>query len=536
MSETKALIAVEGLTVSRKSNARPLLEDFSLAIAPGETVSLLGEAGSGKDTLLQALVGSLPRGEEASGTLKIRDGSADKIAKRPREGLRIAYLAGPYAKPLSPLASVVSQLSRVIARKLNVPVPAARAEFTLELERLKGAPPVARFEKYPGELDPEILAWGLFAACFAQTPDLLIADDPLLGLGPAQSRALSQILIAEQKRLGFALLYAATGTDIIKRLGGRLIVLRNGRVVEEGPIARLATDQAHAYTRTLFKAMPPLVAKPVQARTGRSEPVLQVHGLEFRHGVGATAAKESVTFELRRGASLALIGEEGSGRHSLMRAVLGLDRMQGGRVILDAVDIGILTSPMMARLRRLVAFISGADDALDPRMTLWDTVAEPLRAHVRLPRSVIADYRESALKRVGLASLPGRRPIAMLSPFDKRRLQVARAMVGAPLLAVIDEPLRGLDAFAQSVMRDLLREFREQEGPAFLVITSDFTVAQALAEDAMVFHDKRIVERGAIADLLKTPKDVRTKRLIEAVSASQQEQKIPSPPPGERAG
>jgi peptide/nickel transport system ATP-binding protein len=520
VSETKPLIAVEGLTVARKFNARPLLENFSLAMAQGETVSLLGEVGSGKDTLLQALAGMFARGEDATGTLRLRGGAGEKITKRQREGVRIAYLLGPYANPLSPLASVVSQLSRVIARKLNVPVKAAQAEFAQELGRFKGAPPLAHFEKHPGELDPEILAWGLFASALAQTPDLLIADDPLLGLGPAQSRALAQLLIAEQARLNFALLYAATGTDVIKRLGGRLIVLRNGRVVEEGPISRLATDQAHAYTRTLFKAMPPLRAKPASSRgASRSEPVLQVHGLELRHAVVEPQPKETVTFELRRGASLALIGEEGSGRHSLMRAVVGLDRIEAGRVIFDAVDIGVLTSGMMARLRRRVAFISSADDALDPRMNLWDTVSEPLRAHLRLPRNVIADYRDAALKRVGLASLPGRRPIAMLSPFDRRRLQVARAVVGAPLLAVIDEPLRGLDAFAQSVMRDLLREFREQEGPAFLVITSDFTVAQALAEDAMVFHDKRIVERGAIADLLKAPKDVRTKRLIEAVSA-----------------
>lgn len=518
MSDTKALIAVDGLTVSRKTNARPLLEDVSLVLAPGETVSLLGETGSGKEALLHALAGSLERGEDVSGSLQIRDGIFEKIGKKPREGLRIAYLAGPYTKPLSPLASVVSQLSRVIARKLSVPVAAARAEFALSLERLKGAPRIDTFEKMPGDLDPEILAWGLFAASFAQTPDLLIADDPLLGLGPSQSRALSQILIAEQKRLNFALLYAATGTEVVKRLGGRLIVLRHGRVVEEGPTARLATDQAHAYTQTLFKAMPPLTAKPAQPRsTSRTEPVLQVYGLELN--AASERAKENVTFELRRGASLALIGGEGSGRHTLMRAVIGLDRIAAGRVILDAVDIGVLSSSMMARLRRRVAFISSADDALDPRMTLWDTVAEPLRAHLNLPRDVIADYRDAALKRVGLASLPGRRPIAMLSPFDRRRLQVARAVVGAPLLAVVDEPLRGLDAFAQSVMRDLLREFREQEGPAFLVITSDFTVAQALAEDAMVFHDKRIVERGAIADLLKAPKDLRTKRLIEAVSA-----------------
>jgi peptide/nickel transport system ATP-binding protein len=147
---------------------------------------------------------------------------------------------------------------------------------------------------------------------------------------------------------------------------------------------------------------------------------------------------------------------------------------------------------------------------------LWDTVSEPLRAHLKLPRDLVATYRDAALKRVGLASVPGDRAVAVLSAFDKRRLQVARAIVSAPLLAVIDEPLRGLDAFAQSVMRDLLKNFRSQEGPAFLVVTSDFAVAQALCEDALVVARGKVIERGAISDLVKAPKEPQTKALIDA--------------------
>ncbi len=199
-----------------------------------------------------------------------------------------------------------------------------------------------------------------------------------------------------------------------------------------------------------------------------------------------------------------------------MRALLGLDRFADGRVVLDQVDMSILSEAMTARLRRRIAFITGADDALDPRMTLWDTVEEPLRAHLRLPRDMVAGHRETALKRVGLASHDGRRAVATLSPFDKRRLQVARAIVSAPLLAVIDEPLRGLDAFAQSIMTELLEDLRKQEGPAFLVITADVGVAHALAEDALFFKDHKVVERGALRDILRNPKDEETRRMIEA--------------------
>jgi peptide/nickel transport system ATP-binding protein len=144
-------------------------------------------------------------------------------------------------------------------------------------------------------------------------------------------------------------------------------------------------------------------------------------------------------------------------------------------------------------------------------------VEEPLRAHLDLTGDLMAGYRDAALKRVGLASYDGRRRVAGLSAFDRRRLQVARAIVGAPLLVVVDEPLRGLDAFARTIMREVLTDFRVTQGPAFLVITSDFTVAQALAEDAMVFHDGEPVERGAIALMLRDPKQAATKTLIDAV-------------------
>src|SRR5579885_1815978 len=200
-----------------------------------------------------------------------------------------------------------------------------------------------------------------------------------------------------------------------------------------------------------------------------------------------------------------------------MRAMLGLDKPAAGRTICDSVDIGILSRSMVSRLRRRVAFITGDDDVLDPRMTVRDTVEEPLRAHLNLSREHVAGYREAALKRVGLNSIPGERTVAMLSSFDRRRLQIARAIVSVPRLAVIEEPQRGLGPLEQSVMIDLLKDFRAQEGPAFLILTANFALARALADDAMVLKDRHVVERGSLAELVRAPQDAYTRRLIEAV-------------------
>jgi peptide/nickel transport system ATP-binding protein len=526
------LLTVTELTVTHPGAKRPELDRLSLAVDAGETLVILGEAGCGKEALMRVLAGAAERDEIVDGTLQFGTASPERAVKFPKPAIRMSYLPGPFEQPLNQHVSALSQLTRIVARKLDAPRASAQEELGLALGRLSGAPKLTDLDKPPAELSPEMQAWGLFAAAYAQNPELLLADHALAGLAPGHARALTRALLAEQTRLGFAILYAAMNAETPVWLKGRLIVMRHGKIVEEGPAERLATSQAHSYTQTLFKARPPALNEKPQARAStRGQPVIQAYRLEMAKP-SPKRARDDLTFELRRGASLALIGDEGSGRHTLARILLGLDRAPAGRVVFDAVDIGVLAKNMMARLRRRVAFVAGADDMLDPRMTIWDTVAEPLRTHLDLPRHVIASYRDVALKRVGLASLPGNRVVASLSAFDKRRLQVARAIVSAPVLAVIDEPLRGLDAFAQAVMRDLLKNFRTQEGPAFLVITSDITVALALAEDAMIMKDSRVIERGPLADILRAPKTVYTASLIEASAPVKNSALPPAVPQG----
>ena len=517
MIRSRRLLDIKDLKVSRAGVIE--LDGVSLTLDAGEALVILGEGSSGKDALLRILGNFSERGQEATGTLQFGNGEARPAHKRGRPNIRIAYLASARVAPLNPYASVVSQLTRIVALGLSVPGASAREDLRIALERFATAPPFAALSKKPGELRDDELAWAMLAAAVAQTPDLLIADHAFSGLTPTAVAALAGALTDAQKRQGFALAYFAEALQTAAHLRCRMIVLRRGKVIEEGDFEKLAGGQSHAYTRTLFKALPRLSAAAALRGNTRGEPLLQVQGLDLSaHRKKRASARDAISFELRRGAALALVGEEGSGRHALVRALLGLQRFAHGRVVLDQVDMGILSAAMTSRLRRRIAFVTGSDAALDPRMTLWDTVDEPLRAHLRLPRDMIAGYRETALKRVGLASHDAKRAVATLSGFDKRRLQVARAIVSAPFLCVIDEPLRGLDAFAQSIMIELLTELRKQEGPAFLLITADMRVAQALADDALIFKQGKLVERGPLTEILRAAKDDETKRLLAAAA------------------
>jgi peptide/nickel transport system ATP-binding protein len=529
MSDNAPLLRIRDLTVAQPREARAEIEGLSFTLEKGATLTLLGDATSGKHAVLRFLTNAIPRSATATGMFQVGHASEQPVTRKPALDLRLAYLPGPNAPVLTPHASVLSQLCLIIARRLRQPKASARAELALALERLPGAPSLEYLDYRPALVTPEMLATALLAAAMAQTPDLLLADDPLGELSPSHARSLAAVLQTEQKRLGFSLLYFAASAQAASLLGGNLIVLRSGRIVEEGPVSRLSTTQAHAYTQALFQAVTGS-EKPLERAPARGEPLLRVQGLQVGSR-GKSNVRDSVSFELRRGASLALLGEVGSGRRSFARTLIGLDPPASGRIVFDQVDIGVLSAGMMARLRRRIAFITGDDDALDPRMTVSDTVSEPLRAHLSMPRDLIAHNRDAALKRVGLAAMPGSRTVATLSPFDRRRLQIARAIVSQPLLAVIDEPLRGLDAFAQSVVRDLLRNFRSNEGAAILLITSDFGLARAFCEDVFVFKDGRAVERGPIANLMRAPQDPHTKKLLEAVAAAPVSAPVPLKPP-----
>lgn len=236
MSEATPLLRIRDFTLTRAE--KPEIENFSLTLAPGGTLTLLGETGAGSGAVIRLLAQPIPRSAEVSGTIQLRDNPEQAIGRNMALNLRTAYLPGPHANVLNPHASVLSQLSLVIARKLRQPKSSARAELALSLERLPGAPTLDMLDHPPALVAPEALGTGLLAAAMAQTPELLLADDPLGELSPAHARALASVLKAEQKRLGFALLYSAARADAAKLLDGNLLVLRFGRIVEEGEIGR----------------------------------------------------------------------------------------------------------------------------------------------------------------------------------------------------------------------------------------------------------------------------------------------------------
>ncbi len=502
----------QDLSVRSSRAGRTLLANLSLQMKAGEILTVLGRDGSGRETLRDVLMQSLPADAVITGRLLL----GERInGKQPR----FACLASATLPALSPHAPAGEQLVRVLAHRTRLVRAAAEADFAIALERLPGAPKFDRLRARPSALSLRERALAYLALALAQSPDAVLADDAAAGLDPTEAEEVLGLLLKEQTRHGFALMYFTGDPQIPLRLGGRVAVLRDGTLVEEGPIEQLAGQNAHAYTQALFESVPRLGRAEAPRASPRSEPLLQVRSLVFDKPIERHARPpEGITFDLRRGASMALVGERGSGRRDIVQAVLGLSPHYHGRIIFDSVDLGVLSPEMCARLRRRVAFITGDDHALDPRMTVYETVTEPVRAHINLGEEENRRTAETVLKRVGLGDMAPRKRVGELNVLDSRRLQIARALAGGPHLVVLYEPLAGLDATGQALVLDLLKDFRRRDGAATIVITANFAVAEALAEEILVVRGREIIERGFVTELLRAPQETYTAALIAAVS------------------
>lgn len=515
MSEPRPIFAAENLTLERKRGDRPAIAELTLGARRGDVLAVLGREGSGRDILLAALLGELPGRATKAGSLTLGDGGDD--------GPRLTYLPGPESRVLAPFVSTLAQLTRIVARTLSLSRKEAREKLHGALEHLPHTPDfLARLSRPPRRVACRERAFALLVTALAQDPDAILADDALAGLEPSESEEMASLLLKEQSRRGFALVYFTGDPVVATRLGGRIAILREGKLTDHGTIEQLQSTKSHSYTHVLLRAAPRLGQRPRDARRKpRAEPLLQVRSFAFEKADDPRrGAAEGITFDLRRGASLALIGEHGSGRRALIRAVIGLEPAPQGRIIFDSVDIGILSRAMLARLRKRVGFVTGDDRALDPRMTVGGTIEEPMRAHMRLPAEERKSAASAVLKRVGLGDMIARQKAGALSALDRRRLQIARVIAANPQLVVLFEPLEGLDALGQALILDLLCEMREREGPALLVVTANFAIAEALADDALILKAGRIVARGTIAELVRAPQDAYVRRLVAAVSAA----------------
>ncbi|MEU7883291.1 ABC transporter ATP-binding protein [Microbispora bryophytorum] len=514
------LVAVEDLRVCFPASGVEAVRGLSLSIAPGECVALVGESGSGKSVTARALIGLAGPGAKVRASA-FRAGGGDALTFGPREWRRLrGRFAGLVLQDalvsLDPLRTVEAEITEVLAEHDVVPRRARKERVRSLLEAVGMPDPQVRARQHPHQLSGGLRQRALIASAIAAEPELIIADEPTTALDVTVQAQILRLL-ADRKAAGTALLMISHDLAVVAAVADRVLVMKEGLVVEEGPAREVLTTPRHDYTRALLAAVPSASAAP--RRPDRSPgaaprgPVLAAMGLSVAYG--SRRAVDDVSFRLHAGETLGVVGESGSGKTTLARLALGLLAPDAGEVILRGGPWSGLPERRRRPLRPAVQVIAQNPlDSFDPRHTVGRLVADPLSA---LPRRRRRERAVELLGRVGLPpELLGRRP-RELSGGQRQRVAIARALASRPEVLICDEPVSALDVSIQAQVLDLLTEIQAEDGTALLFISHDLGVVRRLSDRVLVMKDGRVVEEGDAGEVFQHSRHPYARELLAAV-------------------
>ncbi|WP_156759144.1 ABC transporter ATP-binding protein/permease [Microbacterium karelineae] len=523
-----ALLEVTNLTIVVDSPTGPvtLVEDVSFALDAGETLCLVGESGSGKSVTSLALLG-LSRGTRvASGRIvvdgrEVIAGDAEKMRRLRME--LFGYITQDPQPSLDPSMRVGDLLAQLVRLHQGVDQRTARERVIELLERVQIPDPQAVARRYPHQLSGGMAQRVVIAAALSAEPRILVADEPTTALDvTVQAEILALLHRLCDADESMSLLLVTHDWGVVADIADRVIVLRDGRIVEEAPAEQIFARPAHAHTRAMLQADPARL--DVRAARPATDPLLAVRDLRIEYpGRDArgrsilSTAVDGVDLDLRRGRTLGLIGESGSGKSSIGNAIVGLVEATSGSIRLgDEELVGISARRRRELSRRVQVIFQDPYGSLNPVRTIGSTLAEPLTlAHGRSAADARRDVAD-ALERVGLPASAADRHPAQFSGGQRQRVAIARAIVLRPELIVCDEPVSALDLTIQEQVLSLLSELQDELGVAYLFISHDLSVVRSFCDDVAVMHRGSIVERGSARDVILRPQHAYTRSLLEA--------------------
>ncbi|MFC5802442.1 ABC transporter ATP-binding protein [Streptomyces formicae] len=531
-----ALVEVTDLTVEFpvEGGALRAVDGLSFTLAPGRALALVGESGSGKSTVAGALLG-LHRGTGARVTGGVRVGGTDVAAASAGElrALRGGVAAMVFQDPLSsldPYYAVGDQIAEVYRVHTGTGRKAARARAVEVLDRV-GIPDAARRSRSrPHEFSGGMRQRALIAMALACAPRLLVADEPTTALDVTVQAQILDLLHELRAETGMGLLLVTHDVGVAAESADEVLVMRAGREVERGPVAEVLSRPADPYTQALLAAVPRLdgpLREPVRAERG--EPLVEAVGLrrEFGRGAGRTVAVDDVSLSVHAGETLGIVGESGSGKTTLGRMLVRLLDPTAGQLRHGGDDIGSLPDKALRPYRRQLQMVfQDPVSSLNPRRSVGESVADPLRAAGRHDEAGIRARVRDLLERVGLDPDRYDRYPHEFSGGQRQRVGIARALAAEPRLIVCDEPVSALDVTTQAQVVSLLAELQRELGLALVFIAHDLAVVRRVSDRVAVMRHGRIVEQGTVAEVYGSPRDPYTAELLAAV---------PVPDPGHAA-
>ena len=524
------LLEVKELSVAFRQGERQTLavDRISFDVKKGETVALVGESGSGKSVTALSVLKLLPypAARHPSGSIRFKGRDLLRLSEdeiRHVRGNDITIIFQEPMTSLNPLHTIEKQIGEILLLHQGLAGPAARAR-TIELLTQVGIPePQTRLQSYPHQLSGGQRQRVMIAMALANEPDLLIADEPTTALDVTVQAQILSLLKELQRRLGMAMLFITHDLGIVRKLADTVCVMKEGKIVEQGPVERVFTAPEHAYTRALLAAEPkpdpaPLCADaPVVVETKDLKVWFPIKRGVMRRVVGHIKAVDGVTIAVRQGETLGIVGESGSGKTTLGLAILRLVSSEGPIVFLGSKIAGLTFRKMQPFRHHMQIVFQDPYGSLSPRMSVSDIIEEGLWVHhPKLTRGEREERVTQALREVGLDPDTRFRYPHEFSGGQRQRIAVARAIVLEPTFVVLDEPTSALDMLIQAQIVELLRTLQKRRNLTYMFISHDLRVVAALACRLVVMRHGKVVEEGAAAELFARPKSDYTRALLAA--------------------
>ncbi|MDE2566547.1 MAG: ABC transporter ATP-binding protein [Burkholderiales bacterium] len=570
-----ALLAIDDLQVAFRMGRGERAEavgrggsGISFEIAPHSTVALVGESGSGKSVTAMSVLNLLPDNAERSGRILWQPGAPDApgagpagrppvdllqlppAALRALRGKDIACVFQDPMSSLNPVFDIGRQLAEPLMKHLGLSRRQARAR-AVELLGEVGIPePARRLASYPHEMSGGQQQRVMIAMALACEPRLLIADEPTTALDVTIQRQIIELLARLKTSHRMSLLFISHDLGLVGEIADRVVVMRQGRIREQGEAARIFGAPADDYTRALLACRPSLEGNPARlmvidehmagaaaAPAKAAKPkdpaapvVLEVRALAksfwLPHGAFGRRefkAVQGVSFSLRRGHTLGVVGESGSGKTTMGLSLLRLHEPrrgpESGEIVFEGRNLLALSARERQSVRRRIQIVfQNPYASLNPRFTIGQTLLEPMLIHGIGADAADREQRaRSLLEKVGLDGAALAKYPHEFSGGQRQRVAIARCLTLSPEVLVLDEAVSALDVSVQAQVLNLLKDLQDELGLSYVFISHDLAVVRFISDEVLVMKDGVVVEQASAAQILAAPREAYTQRLLAAI-------------------
>ena len=559
----RPVLSVENLTTSFKTPEgwKAVIRNISLHVDAGETVAIVGESGSGKSVTALSTMRLLPAGRSRTEGRILLDGTdlvkASEAEMRKVRGGSIGMIFQEPMTSLNPVFTIGNQIAEALVLHRGLSWSEAQAETMRLMERVRIPAARARLHEYPHKFSGGMRQRVMIAMALACRPKLLIADEPTTALDVTIQAEILHLLRELQREENMGVLFITHDMGVVAEIADRTVVMFRGDMIETGPTPEIFAAPKAIYTKSLLASIPrlgtmgasvaPKRFPEVDASTGEAvdgremnpvaptvEPILKVDNLAVRFDLpnGRVHAVEDVSFDLRPGETLSLVGESGCGKSTTGRAIIRLLNPSAGSIVIGGKDVTKADTRALRNMRRTSQMIFQDPFAsLNPRITVGSAIAEPILAHGLMGRRDARARVAELLEQVGLSAAMADRHPHEFSGGQRQRISIARALALDPKFIVADEAVSALDVSVKAQVSNLLLDLQEKRGLAYLFISHDMAVVERMSHRVAVMFLGEIVEIGPRAAIFDDPQHPYTRRLIAAVPIPDPSRRGQTPPP-----